>query len=152
MKTLSLELSKELTELCKSKGIAMPESYMGWFHNTSYEKDDIIKEFYLDVRYKVIDMAVQFSHFFVAPAYTLDEIMDWLPAEIKYQEDNNVFNYKLSMNTFDSNTGERYYQPEYACIWGGVVESTLPNLPIVKDNPCDAVGKLLMWVIKEGYL
>ena len=145
----------------------MPESYMGWFHNTSYEKDDIIKEFYLDVRYKVIDMAVQFSHFFVAPAYTLDELMDWLPCEITRKEDSNNeveysyaplidVSYDFILHKINSNLYRAIYTwslNEYDEDLNDDESDEKEFLKLFDDpNPCIAVGKLLVWCIKENYL
>jgi hypothetical protein len=131
MKTLSLELSRELTELCKSKGITMPESYFCYFESmqTHAVKIGLAKN----------------KMFPIAPAYTLDELMDWLPSSVYklYPSGKGVVSL-LILNKADDGYGALYEFPRDS-YYEALAEFT-------EDNPCDAVGKLLMWCIKEGYL
>ena len=133
MKTLSLPLAKELTELCKSKGITMPESYWAWVKG--------------DRRALLVpwnNPAIDYKEV-IANAYTLDELMDWLPTSVYklFPSGKGVVSL-LVLNKADDGYGALYEFPRDS-YYEALAEFT-------EDNPCDAVGKLLMRCIKEGYV
>jgi hypothetical protein len=128
MKTLLFELSKELTSLCKEKGIVMPESYFNWFKDNN--------GYYL-ARKPQDDYDT-----YIAPAYMLDELMDWLPNKI--EEDTTTY-FKTLMHNY--NKEYLAYYDDSNCGW-------IPGSSFFQfdPNPCIAVAKLLIWCIKEGYV
>lgn len=137
MTTLSLELSKELQSVCKEKHIEMPESYLSYF--------------YQEITESVVRMATHIITLseYLAPAYTLDELLEWLPRDIDIK--NGYGANFLTITTFN--------QDEFIALYYGYSnEYFYPNNYQLKNccthdpNPCDACGKLLIWLIKENLL
>jgi hypothetical protein len=72
MKTISLELAQELQQICKEKGIELPESeftYVDCFSLGAGRKETCNLNCYDTI---------------LAPDYTLDELMEWLFAKTNY--------------------------------------------------------------------
>ncbi len=134
MTTIDLELAKELQSVCKEKGITMPESYFSHYEdNSGYSYITLERE-------KVRDR-------FVAPAYTLDELLEWLPKTIiggLHFPKTGVreFRWKLSPNMKHPETYDIGYY-EYDGYRTIIVDT---------PNPANAACKLLIWLIKEGLI
>lgn len=125
MTTINLELAKELQSLCKEKNLTMPDGYNWWIKNKG-NKD-------------IYTFPVQYIHpaeclEILAPAFTLDELLDWLPPSI-YTE-------RLRLLNLDKgNDG-------YGIGYGYEFDSGM----FVEENPANACAKLLIWLIKEGLI
>ncbi len=130
MQLLSFELAKELHDLCEQKKINMPQSTYFYFGRgkrcgelCQYEWTECIG----DIEIK---------------AYSLDEIINWLPKYLTYPNDwGGSDKASLGMGTCGDN-----YQDYLFCYIG------LFGLLRADHNPCDAACKLLIQLIKEGRL
>jgi hypothetical protein len=134
MKTIDLDLAEELQSLCKEKNITMPESELVWMPykdivvgrkgtHRHYFNPAFISENYRD-------LIKDDWH----KAYTLDELMEWLPLSI-YTE-------RLRLLNLDKgNDG-------YGIGYGYEFDSGV----FVEENPANAACKLLIWLIKEGLI
>jgi len=120
MTTLSLELAKELQQICKEKNIPMPESRFYWHYNAF-------------CHYVVVENCSPFPK--SLPAYTLDELLEWLPEYIYEGLTYELLRFKKKENGYDA-----YYEynSQFNCY--------------SDPNPCDACGKLLIWLLKEGLI
>ena len=76
------------------------------------------------------------------PAYTLDELMDWLPAHVNITSPSGGLTYFLRFNKVAD-----YYSGRYEYNNGQFKTEGFANY-----FAAECVGKLLMWCIKEGYL
>lgn len=120
MTTLSLELSKELQSVCKEKNITMPESEFYWY------ADRIAKDVY-------VSHTEQYHHdLLIAPAYTLDELLEWLFAKTNYISIKSDISPKKGWTAWCEVKGRMVYQED--------------------PNPVNAACKLLIWLIKEGLI
>ena len=126
MTTLSLELSKELQSVCKEKHIEMPESYLSYF--------------YQEITESVVRMATHIITLseYLAPAYTLDELLEWLPKHI--EQDGRVYEKTLLFSYIQNQYEASYLHGMHLMVYH------------YDPNPCDACGKLLIWLIKENLL
>lgn len=131
MKTLSLELAKKLQEACKNKGVQLPESYFSY-------------AFWIPGQTTTIRCTWQTESSnwkLVAYAYTLDELLEILPATIQADNEEHTVYFKSviwGLNPDQWYVGYIYLDEYYK--W------------FADTNPCDAAGKLLIWCIQEGYL
>ncbi len=130
MTTLSLELAKELQEVCESKGITMPESEFNW-------KQDSKRKSYVTNWDNLLKDLV------IAPAYTLDELLEWLPGRIEIR--NNTY-----INDFYKQDWDKDVPVMYNALYATISDVVL--MDFTDPNPCDACGKLLIWLIKENLL
>jgi len=126
MKTLSLELSKELTELCKSKGIAMPDSYFNFLIEGESEDASF-------------------------PEYSLDELLDWLPEKSNYNsnEDIGIMTVSTRGKRFKEK-GITWFCGYY--VEKSTPEQSYWSYCTFDNEPVNAAGQLLINLIKEGYL
>lgn len=148
MKTIDLELAKELQQICKEKGITMPESELVWMPykdivvgrkgtHRHYFNPAFISENYRDI---IKDDWHK--------AYTLDELLEWLPHRIKHEEHKKYYflemakynnGYNFIYQVFDSYMDDTYYEFHKLQECGDT-------------NPANAACKLLIWLIKEGLI
>ena len=136
MTTLSLELSKELQSVCKEKNIEMHESYFYWWKDCQEAHKGNPPVF--EISHEQPDHGWQP----IAPAYTLDELLEWLPNKI---EKGTATYFKTLMHNY--NKEYLAYYDDGNCGW-------IPSSSFFQfdPNPCDACGKLLIWLVKEGYV
>ena len=155
MTTISLELAKELQSICKEKGIELPDHYWGWFYQEITETNVLLPMF-----------SNTLSEY-LAPAYTLDELLEWLPELITRKEwfsyyddptdeterevyydfilhkkDKDIYRaiYTWSLNDYDEDTNdEEYGNKEYLKFFDD-------------SNSANAACKLLIWLIKNGLI
>jgi hypothetical protein len=121
MTTIDLELAKELKEICKEKGIELPESELIWYRSAN---GDIYATWFKS-KYNVL-----------APAYTLDELLGILSLYPPYEVD-------LSYQHTDGNG--------VVCKdWTALFEIHGIDYCESDPNPANAACKLLIWLIKEG--
>jgi ABC-type glycerol-3-phosphate transport system substrate-binding protein len=136
MKTIDLELAKELQSLCKEKNLTMPDGYNWWIKNKG-NKD-------------IYTFPVQYIHpaeclEILAPAYTLDEILEWLPKYIQIDDD-------------DENDFDVYYRglnwsidPDgWIAEYQAYMYHSKSYCAEFDPNPANAACKLLIYLIKEG--
>ena len=127
MTTTSLELAKELSEVCKENGIKLPVgqfSYFKWNYPTQEDP-------------KIIEMLPSSKDsspnwLFLAPAYTLDELLEWLFAKTNYISIKSDISPKKGWTAWCEVKGWMVYQEDL--------------------NPANAACKLLIWLIKEVLL
>ncbi len=124
----------------------MPESF--WVYcNTPYG----VKSFASDA---IEDTALERE--FLAPAYILDELIDWLPEDIIIEKPNEmyVFAFHLTKNIMNKEYLAQYTTGRSEPILNlrELMDRELNLYDQFDTNPCVVVGKLLIWVIKEGYL
>lgn len=120
MTTIDLELAQELQSVCKEKGIELPESeftYVDCFSLGAGRKETCNLNCYDTI---------------LAPAYTLDELLEILPKSIKNK-------YRLCLTTNNYKEYMIYYEKHTNAIRYGT-------------NPANAACKLLIWLIKEALL
>lgn len=135
MTTLSLDLAKELQIACKAKGITMPESYfmhttMGVYPKASAERRQSETPVFLSNHMNTFGI--------LAPAYTLCELLEWLPKHI--EQDGRVYEKTLLFSYIQNQYEASYLHGMHLMIY------------FYDPNPCDACGKLLIWIIKEGLI
>ena len=134
MTTLSLELSKELQSVCKEKNIEMHESYLYWWKDCQEAHKGFPPVF--EISHEQPDHGWQP----IAPACTLCELLAWLPSKMK----DRYATYILQVTKIDDGY-DVGYNKDYA---DSPAFATYCDL----TNPCDACGKLLIWLIKEGLI
>lgn len=127
MKVCDLETAQELDKLCKDKGIEMPESAFYWRrpsvvlpHELKYGKPNAHN---LDV----------------IPAYTLDEVLEWLPTVI-FGDKGSAYHWKQTIQGF-----------KYVKISGNGPDTLKGSIHGIY-HPATAACMLAIWLIKEGYL
>jgi hypothetical protein len=132
MTTIDLELAKELKGICKEKNLTMPDGYNWWIKNKG-NKD-------------IYTFPVQYIHLaecleIIAPAYTLDELLEILPNRITYK---GVSEYGLQII---KDASKELYSAAY-------VYSIAQQIAYWEfdSNPANAACKLLIHLIKEGLL
>lgn len=132
MKTIDLDLAKELQSVCKEKNITMPRAFF-YHYKTS-------------TGYEVSCMRDEWEA--ISPAYTLDELLEWLPHRIKHEEHKKYYflemakynnGYNFIYQVFDSYMDDTYYEFHKLQEYGD-------------SNPANAACKLLIWLIKENLL
>jgi hypothetical protein len=119
MKTIDLELAKELQQICKEKGIELPESYFGWYYQEITET------------YIVMTGHGTLSEY-IAPDYTLDELLEWLFAKANYISIKSDISPKKGWTAWCEVKGWMVYQED--------------------PNPTNACAKLLIYLIKKGLI
>lgn len=122
MTTISLELAKELQEVCKEKGKKLWKSEFYWkreYGSINCWTDNIP----YNQKGKVV---------FIAPAYTLDELLEWLFAKTKYISIRSDISPKKGWTAWCEKKGWMIYQED--------------------TNPANAACKLLIWLIKNGLI
>lgn len=125
MKTIDLEYAKELQQICKEKGIELPESYFGWYYQEITET------------YIVMTGHGTLSEY-IAPAYTLDELLGILSLYPPYEVD-------LSYQHTDGNG--------VVCKdWTAWFEIHGIDYCKSDSNPANAACKLLIHLIKKGWI
>ena len=135
MTTLSLDLAQELQSVCKEKNIEMPESYFYWWKDCQEAHKGNPPVF--EISHEQPDHGWQP----IAPAYTLDELLSWLVSlqkECVKKDDSNFVDYRFEI-CYDFKAND-FVMCDYIC------------KDIHDPNPCDACGKMLIWLIKEGLI
>lgn len=137
MKTISLELAKELQQICKEKNITMPESFHAWRMDSNVYMSGKREYFlYQNFAYHHPELTPpepeKVDGIKIIRAYTLDEIMEWLPHRIKVD-------YGFHLTTTSFNQYMVYYDKH---------TNTIEQDP----NPANAACKLLIYLIKEGLI
>jgi len=91
---------------------------------------------------------------FCTPAYTLDEILDFLPDVISNNESYFLTLEKVTILPKFEPQDNRYLL-KY-CFHHGVEDSDAAEEEIIihkkHQNPAEAAGELLLWCIKKGYV
>lgn len=129
MKTIDLNLAQELQSVCKEKNVTMPESYFCYFES---------------MQTHAVKIGIAKSKMFpIAPAFTLDELLEILPRVI--QKNGNFYEQTLQFSR-TLNT----YRANYDCEYDDIV--LLLTDSCWHPNPANACAKLLIWLIKEGLI
>lgn len=129
MNTISLELARELQSVCKEKNITMPEHYWGWFYQEITESNILLPMF-----------SNSLSEY-IAPAYTLDELLEWLPKSItEYFAYNKVVFEEFLTLVFVKERATK--EKQWICGLGKNYSAD--------NSSTNAACKLLIWLIKEG--
>lgn len=127
MKTIRFETAKKFKELGLKK-----ESFAMWRCRPKANSDTahIIPQACINESYQETNADILY------PAYTLDEILEMLPAKIG-EEDNEFY---LNIHVISGNCYkyEIYYD-------GNIGED------ILNENPVEAAAQLLIWCIENGY-
>ena len=124
MTTISLELAKNLQSVCKEKGITMPESELKHSRcGGSY--------------YVFSTSSTQRPDEDIAPAYTLDELLGWLPKEI-ITKSNLIAELRIGYRKNVFGCWYEYAENDRTILYSGEI--------------VDSLCRLLIWTIKEGYL
>jgi hypothetical protein len=135
MTTIDLELAKELKGICKEKGIELPDHYWGWFYQEITESNILLPMF------------TNTLSEYLAPAYTLDEILEWLPKYIQIDDD-------------DENDFDVYYRglnwsidPDgWIAEYQAYMYHSKSYCAEFDTNSANAACKLLIYLIKEGLI
>jgi hypothetical protein len=152
MKTIDTEKAKELYDLCKEKGIVMPESYHAWRMDSNVYMSGKREYFlYLNFAYHHPELEPpgpeKVDGIKIMRAYTLDELMIWLPGSIE-RKDKQTSHFKtLYINL--QRDGKYFYVSYKRYSNSGEMDSEGLGQD---ENPSDAACQLLIWIIKEGYL
>jgi hypothetical protein len=139
MITIDLELAKKLQSVCNEKGIKMPNSEDVWAKKRYHTSPYII--YGEEGVYPKWLIHATDAYAILAPAYTLDELLEILPATIQADNEEHTVYFKSviwGLNSDQWYVGYIYLDEHYK--W------------FADTNPCDAAGKLLIWCIQEGYL
>jgi hypothetical protein len=132
MKTIDLELAKELQSVCKEKGIELRKSRFMWFNR--FKKGGHI-EYDREEEYYIHDDWLLSAP--VAPAYTLDELLGWLPKEIIIKS-NLIAELRIGYRKNVFGCWYEYAENDRTILYSGEI--------------VDSLCRLLIWTIKEGYL
>jgi hypothetical protein len=148
MKTIDLELAKELQQICKEKGITMRESFHAWRMNSNVYMSGKREYFlYQNFAYQHPELTPpepeKVDGIKIIRAYTLDELLEWLPRVI--QKNGNFYEQTLQFSR-TLNT----YRANYDCEYDDVV--LLLTDSCWHPNPTNACAKLLIYLIKEGLI
>lgn len=133
MQTISVELAKKLKEM----ELIRP-AFFSWVHNY-FPGSKIYGQF-------VLTYLADPAHTATYPAYSLDEILEYLPKCIPIKHKVDCF-FRLHLLEEWGVRKEyyiEYYQPSYE---GDVVMITRRN-----KNAAEAAGELLLWCIENGYI
>ena len=152
MKTIDIEKAKELYDLCKEKNITMPESYHAWRMDSNVYMSGKREYFlYLNFAYHHPELEPpgpeKVDGIKIIQAYTLDELMIWLPGSIE-RKDKATSNFKvfhISLQRDGKYFHVRYerYSSSGSLDYEGSCQS---------ENPADAACEMLINLIKKGYL
>jgi hypothetical protein len=131
MKTIDLELAKELQSVCKEKGITMPESEF------QFGEDRFGLGVHRD--YVLLKSPIRNPQegWLVYPAYTLDELLGWLPKEI-ITKSNLIAELRIGYRKNVFGCWYEYADNDRTILYSGEI--------------VDSLCRLLIWTIKEGYL
>lgn len=173
MKTISLEFAKELQQICKEKGITMPESFQAWRMNSNVYMSGKREYFlYLNFAYQHPELTPpepeKVDGIKIIRAYTLDELLEWLPDEIVrkeyvtsyYDEPERMelrdISYELILHKKEDNLYRAIYTQslnEYDEDLNDDEAEEQGFLKLFDDtNPANAACKLLIWLIKKGLI
>lgn len=131
MKTISLKLAKKL----KEAGFKVDSCF-------SYVPTGKCGEMVLSFSESDIRPYTLFT-----PAYTLDEILEFLPSFIRNPESiNDFFDLLLSKNCTSNN------HRSFSCYYLNEDGQTFKDIWFRNLNPAEAAGKLLLWCIENGYV
>jgi hypothetical protein len=150
MKTLLLELSKELTELCEEKGIKIKDSAL---HHVPYVGRDrgiwysIMLLDYYDLPTYPYFPEGESSY----PAYTLDELMEWLPEKSNYNSGEDIGIITISTRGISfKEKGITWFCGYY--VEKSTLEESYWSYCTYDNEPVNAAGQLLINLIKEGHV
>lgn len=132
MKTISLELARELQSVCKEKNITMYKSDNAWVKYADERYIEYNEPFV--IQHAVVDEDYEY----LAPAFLLCELMEWLPREIM------AGRWSCGMTVashWDNKTWIAGYEYN-SKFW---LNDTDPN-------PANAACKLLIYLIKKGLI
>jgi hypothetical protein len=143
MTTIDLELAKELQSVCNEKGIKMPNSEDVWAKKRYHTSPYII--YGEEGVYPKCLIHTTDAYAILAPAYTLDEILEWLPKYIQIDDD-------------DENDFDVYYRglnwsidPDgWIAEYQAYMYHSKSYCAEFDPNPANAACKLLIYLIKEG--
>jgi hypothetical protein len=154
MTTISLELAKELQQICKEKGITMPESFHAWRMDSNVYMSGKREYFlYQNFAYHHPELTPpepeKVDGIKIIRAYTLDELLEILPK-------------KITVNKFLYCPVLQVYPALYIVVYqtiethNAVKKGESPFYPkeaIGQDsNPANAACKLLIYLLKEGLI
>lgn len=124
MTTLSLDLAKELQSVCKEKNITMPPAYN-------------FQSFIMGGLKHSVSSSGLTTH--KINFYTLDELLLWLPNKMQDKYGDYVLQVTKIDGGYDVGYNKDYANtPSFATEWD--------------PNPCNAAGKLLIYLIQEGII
>jgi hypothetical protein len=136
MKTIDLDLAQELQSVCKEKNIEIPESAHRWVY--------IGTKWYLYTGQEFLETQIRNSdvELIATNAYTLDELLEWLPNKI---EKGTTTYFKTLLHN---------YNKEYLAYYDDSNCGYIPSTSFFQfdPNPANAACKLLIWLIKEGLI
>jgi hypothetical protein len=118
---ISLEVAKELKKISEEKGVELAAPFFSYWHDVIDGKDKLA-------------ITTQTEHR-IAPAYSLEELLEILPASIYISREV----YILEMDKATDGYGA-YYRHNKCC------------LAFVEQSSADAAGKLLIELIKRNKL
>ena len=130
MTTVDLELAQELQSVCEEKGIELPDHYWGWFYQEITESNILLPMF------------TNTLSEYLAPAYTLDELLELLPKTIPSRGMVREYRWRLTPNMYNYETYDIGYYDHEGC------RMVITDNP----NPANAACKLLIWLIKKGFI
>lgn len=140
MTTISLELAQELQQICKEKGITMPESFHAWRMDSNVYMSGKREYFlYQNFAYHHPELTPpepeKVDGIKIIRAYTLDEILNILPEYIFPDNQYEFLVFKKAENCYKA-----YYEyhSQFNCY--------------SDTNPANAACKLLIHLIKEGLI
>ena len=130
MKTVSFDLSRELSEIAKEKGVKLPESYFYWWKDCQEAHSNLPDDFYLAHEENNPPDKI------VSNAYSMDELLEWMPKSIR---NNNYL--RIEWDWINK-------------IWCSKSLDCFDDLFIftTDSSPADTLCKLAIWLIKEGHI
>ena len=138
MTTISLELAKELREVCKNKGVQLPESYFSYAFWIPGQTTTL----------RCTWQAESSNWKLVAYAYTLDELLEIIPRYCDHNAGRDISELTLKKR-------HDYHDDVWFC--GYLVDNAYSDTNqsywsfcLDGENPANAACKLLIWLVKEG--
>ena len=140
-KVISLELAKKIYKVAKKYGVELPESEQKWwFDGEGWGLTLLLPEVLKENGCKYF------------PAYTADELLEWLPVSFKLERQSHGYNsIKKTISILkDTNGSNTYYIAFYTTTWhyGSLPES----IDGEGKTPADALCKLAIKLIEEGVI
>ena len=136
MTTIDLELAQELQSVCKEKGIELPDHYWGWFYQEITESNILLPMF------------TNTLSEYLAPAYTLDELLEWLPEYIQIDDGDDKNDFDVYYRGLNWSIDPDGWVAEYKAY----MYHSNSYITEFDPNPANAACKLLIWLIKKGFI